>query len=188
MDNYENYDLFDIEKLTDNKEKYNILIKRNIQLEQLAINRIARKIINEYYSYSIYDIIELIEKNEMEIRSQLIFPDDLVYVYPKFKQYKAKKTLICDISGAVIPIGSDYCYYSALIENISRNEKYVLKRPIKVELGYEYILPDNIHDFEILDFNLRNAYNFNSDDNQVDYYNMSLRVGEGLILQKVKGR
>ena len=95
---------------------------------------------------------------------------------------RSKTFKICDFSGAVISPGSIYTSYRPLLDNMTTNERYILSRTIKVEIGYRNELPTNIHELEALEQNMF-LETFN---NGIDFNHFSIQMGGQITLQKLK--
>lgn len=152
------------------------------EIRGLGSNRISKSIISTMQGSSLGEIYNEILKQEELYRSIDFFCGDLVLLYRGIKEHKSKHILTCDFSGALIYPQSRYISYRPIIENISKNEVYVLKRTLKVECGYEYDLPSNIHELETLQ---RNIYLEQDLNDGINYSHLSQRVGKELILKKL---
>ena len=166
------------------KQKYNRYMN---ELGNLGNNRIAKSIISTMSGSSLSEIYSEIHKQEEFCRSIDFFCGDLVLLYGGRKEHKSKQILTCDFSGALIYPQNRYISYRPILENISKNELYVLNRTIKVECGYEHNLPSNIHELETLQ---RNIYLEQDLNDRINYSHLSQRVGGELVLKKLnkKGR
>ena len=131
-------ELKEVGKEKDIEEYFNIL-------RELQDNRLSKKVIENLKGEPIDKIYRELMKAEEEVRSHSLFPGSLVVVYPNIKEMRSKTFKICDFSGAVISPGSIYTSYRPLLDNMTTNERYILSRTIKVEIGYRNELPTNIH-------------------------------------------
>ena len=156
------------------------------ELRNLSTNRISKDIVEKLTGESIEDIWQKIFQEEQKLRSNIFFPNDIIIMYPAIKEMKSKKLITCDFSGGLIFPGSLYVNYRPFIENITTNERYVLKRTLKVEPGYEHYLPRTITELEQLQENIR----LESEDinDGINYSHLSQRTGGELVLQKLKRR
>lgn len=156
------------------------------QLSNLSKNRISRQIVEQYKGDSINDIWQKVYEQESLMTSSSFFSGDIVILYPNIREYHSKSYITCDFSGAIIKPGSLYINYRPLIENLTTNNIYVLKRTIKVESGYFYDLPTTIQELETLELNIQ--LETPGDRTGIDYSHLSQCVGGSLILQKLKRR
>lgn len=137
-------------------------------LDNLKTNRISKKIVEA----------------EAEITSNFLFPWDLVLVYPRIKEQRSRIYRTCDFSGGIITPGSFYISYNPLLENLSTDNYYILKRPLIVELGYLDRLPSNIGELEELEQRMINE----SEDKEIDFSHLNRVLGETLGLKKLAKR
>lgn len=178
MKKLEEYNLEEMLSLND-KKLYETYLK---EVELLRKTPLGKEIIEKMHGYSLMDIYKRIEQEEEKIRSYLFFPNQLIKFYPSKKENHAKNPLTCDFSGSIIKKGSLYVNYRPLLINISTNEKYVLKKTIKVELGYSQDLPENIQELEELYENMRTEeYN-----DGINYSHFNQRMGGQILLQKLQ--
>ena len=168
-------ELKEVGKEKDIEEYFNILI-------ELQDNRLSKKVIENLKGEPIDKIYRELMKAEEEVRSHSLFPGSLVVVYPNIKEMRSKTFKICDFSGAVISPGSIYTSYRPLLDNMTTNERYILSRTIKVEIGYRNELPTNIHELEALEQNMF-LETFN---NGIDFNHFSIQMGGQITLQKLK--
>lgn len=168
-------ELKEVGKEKDIEEYFNIL-------RELQDNRLSKKVIENLKGEPIDKIYRELMKASEEIRSHSLFPGSLVVVYPNIKEMRSKNFKICDFSGAVISPGSIYTSYRPLLDNMTTNERYILSRTIKVEIGYRNELPTNIHELEALEQNMF-LETFN---NGIDFNHFSIQMGGQITLQKLK--
>lgn len=168
-------ELKEVGKEKDIEEYFNIL-------RELQDNRLSKKVIENLKGEPIDKIYRELMKASEEIRSHSLFPGSLVVVYPNIKEMRSKTFKICDFSGAVISPGSIYTSYRPLLDNMTTNERYILSRTIKVEIGYRNELPTNIHELEALEQNMF-LETFN---NGIDFNHFSIQMGGQITLQKLK--
>lgn len=168
-------ELKEVGKEKDIEEYFNILM-------ELQDNRLSKKVIENLKGEPIDKIYRELMKAEEEVRSHSLFPGSLVVVYPNIKEMRSKTFKICDFSGAVISPGSIYTSYRPLLDNMTTNERYILSRTIKVEIGYRNELPTNIHELEALEQNMF-LETFN---NGIDFNHFSIQMGGQITLQKLK--
>lgn len=168
-------ELKEVGKEKDIEEYFNIL-------RELQDNRLSKKVIENLKGEPIDKIYRELMKAEEEVRSHSLFPGSLVVVYPNIKEMRSKSFKICDFSGAVISPGSIYTSYRPLLDNMTTNERYILSRTIKVEIGYRNELPTNIHELEALEQNMF-LETFN---NGIDFNHFSIQMGGQITLQKLK--
>lgn len=168
-------ELKEVGKEKDIEEYFNIL-------RELQDNRLSKKVIENLKGEPIDKIYRELMKASEEIRSHSLFPGSLVVVYSNIKEMRSKTFKICDFSGAVISPGSIYTSYRPLLDNMTTNERYILSRTIKVEIGYRNELPTNIHELEALEQNMF-LETFN---NGIDFNHFSIQMGGQITLQKLK--
>lgn len=154
-------------------------------LNNLATNRIARKVIQNMQGASLAKIYKEIVLEEEQNRSISFFNGDLVLLHESTKQPTSKTYLTCDFSGGIIYPGSSYLAYRPMLENISTNSIYVLKRTIKVETGYYSNLPRTISDLEQLQRNME--LELDSNDG-IDYSHFNRAMGGVLNIEQLKGK
>lgn len=141
-----------LETLT--KESHQAVDYYNKILQSLYINRIDKKIIQNYYGQSLNYIFHKIEEQYNELTSNYLFPGNQIFFYPQIKETHARKITTCNFSGALIYPGSLYINYKFFLENLTTKEIYVLKKPLKVELGYRDDLPTTIQALDDFAFKL----------------------------------
>ena len=160
-------------------------------LADMGNDQMTKDIVDRYYGDSIASIYRRVETAQYEFMekntSELLFPGEIVKVYPGIKNPKARKMITCDFSGARIYPGSFYVSYRPMIKNIQNGATYVLSRTIRVESGYEWDLPTTISSLDTLEMKIENADNFGNEDG-IDYTHLSQCVGGGLNFQKLKRR
>lgn len=155
-------------------------------LADLSTNRISRLIVEKYEGYSIYEIYRRIQEEEDKVTSTQIFPGDIVILYPKIIERKAKDFITCDFSAGIIYPGSTYISYRPMLDNLTSRETYVLKRTIKVESGFYTDLPTTIQELEGLEIKMQTDARF--DDKGIEYSHLNQRMGGEFVLQKLKRR
>lgn len=153
------------------------------ELGNFSTNRISRKIISTMRGSPLADIYAEIFREEELCKSMDFFKGDLVRLYSSIKEQKSKQFITCDFSGAPIYPCTRYAAYRPILENISKNEVYVLKTTLKVECGYIYSLPSNIQELETLQKNINLGQDLSDG---IDYSHLSQRVGGELALKKLK--
>jgi hypothetical protein len=185
MYQFEDMTLNEIE-LFGNKE---LMTRYDQEIAALEIDDISRIVINRKYGESINTIVREIEKASYEFelrhRSEILFPNELVEVYPRTREGRAKREITCDFSGARIKKGSLYVSYRPMVWSITNGDTYVLSRTIKVESGYAYDLPSTIAELESL--NVKMLSHADS-DNGIDYDHLYWQMGGELDFQKLKRR
>lgn len=176
--------LLEINQIKDNKLRDYLQEYYKEQLLELTDTKISKKIVQKYIGYSLNDILKKIEETYFEYESIYLFPGDLVIVYPNIREYKSRKTRICDISGAEIVKGSYYYHYRLLLENISDKTVFTLERPLIAETGYYDFFPTNIQELDELAQKLDNSDLL--EESEYNYYDISSRIGGSLKLRKLK--
>lgn len=124
------------------------MTKYDKMLSELNTDVIADSVIKNNYGKSIYEIYSKIEMERIKHTSCNWFNGDIVLVYPSIKETKSKRQYY-SINGASIKENSTYISYHALLVNITNGNRYVLKEPLRFELGDN--LPMNIFDLEELE-------------------------------------
>ena len=157
----------------------------NSELETLGKDKIFKNFLSDYYGRPLIEIYEAISEIELSLQSELFFPGERIIMYPSIKEQKARSMITCDFSGGIITPGSLYSSFRPLLKNIDNNTAYVLKRTIKVENGYSYDLPRNLHSFEDLAFKVANNQECHDG---IDYSHLSQRIGGEFTFQKLKRR
>lgn len=155
-------------------------------LDSMKTSSFYRELVESFEGDSIEEITYKIMEAEQEYRSEVFFPGDLAFFYPNIKEQRAKNFITCDFSAGIIYPGSMYINYRPMIHNITSGETYVLRRTLKVEMGYGYDLPRSIAELESLDNKLHiDDYDDNSG---IHYSHLSQCLGGEIILQKLKRR
>lgn len=155
-------------------------------LASLKSTSISRDIVDYYEGHSIDFIYRKIVEEEQSYTSDILFPGDLVILYPNIKEQRSKNFITCDFSGGIIYPGSFYVNYRPMLDNITTKTTYVLRRTIKVETGYASELPTSIAEFE--DLERRMQLEIEHDATGINYSHLNQRMGGELILQKLKRR
>ena len=158
----------------------------NFELLKFGIDKHAKEIIQTLYGAPITEIAEAIEESILEYKSESLFPGSLIKVFPGITEAKAKKEYTCDFSGARINIGNLYVNYRPMLKNIANGEAYVLKKTMKLEPCYEYLLPTNIVELEELINKIDNYQYYEDEDIQYDH--LYMKTGGGLAFKKLSRR
>ena len=117
-------------------------------LRDLNTDCIARSVIKKNNNKDIDKIYNLIQMEYIKHTSHRWFDGDIVLVYPNIRETRSKKHYET-VHGVYIGENTLYVNYHALLVNISNGSKYVLKKPLKFELGDN--LPMCIDDLEGLE-------------------------------------
>lgn len=152
------------------------------ELDNLKTNRISKNVVESLIGQSLLKIMDEIDYQETMSRSNIFFPGDLMVLYPNIKELHSKSFQTCDFSGALIYPKSLYVNYRPLIENITTNETYVLKRTLKVEPAFTSRLPNTITELENLEINIQ----LETSDDEINFSHLNQRVGGQLVLQKLR--
>lgn len=123
-------------------EDYNEMIK------ELNTDPIANSVIKNNQEKSFEEIDFLIQYEYLKHTSHKWLPDDVVMVYPNIREMKSRKHYET-IYGVSINKGTVYISYQALLVNISNGSKYVLKKPLRFEIGDN--LPKHVDELEELE-------------------------------------
>lgn len=183
-----NYSIEEINQEPNTKIRNELFNLYHELIIELSNNRISRKVIMENNGKSIKDLMTIINNISLLHESIDIFQGDYVILYPSITEAVANREITCDVSGSKIKIGSKYYSYRPLLDNIVTKKRYVLKRTIKTEIGYDDFFPKDIHEFEDLNYKLSHPFEYLNDQNY-NYYDISTRVGEGLTLEELnKGK
>jgi hypothetical protein len=151
-------------------------------LRSLNSNTINNDIL-DICTYSIMDICHYLEEKDYEETSEYIFPNHKLKLYPDIKTIRAKKIHLCAFSGARINIGSEHTRFKLLIHDITDRCSYVLKKPIRLEHGYEDKLPVTVKGLDDFEYRLNTAY----ENNNEEFYNISTNIGnDSLNFVKLK--
>ena len=168
-----------------------LVAKYHETLALLGEDREAKEMIEKYYGESINSIYHRIEKYHYETvvknTSEVLFPGQVVKVYPGIKTPTAKRMITCDFSGGRIYPGSKYVSYRPMIRNIYNGTTYVLSKTIRVESGYEWDLPTTIAELDALQLKIEKADIFGTIDG-IDYTHLAQCTGGDLSFQKLKRR
>lgn len=151
-------------------------------VNQFKDNGISKRVVEELHGESIATIYQKLMREEEKIRSHSLFPGDLVLVYPNIKEQRSKDFKICDFSGAIIHPGSLYVSYRPLLDNITTNEKFVLAKTIRVEVGYVYDLPTRIDELEALEQDMKSE----TSNQGIDFNHFNNQMGGYFPLHKLK--
>lgn len=127
-------------------------------LSEMGYYKWIQDIIDNNYGKSIEEIERLIELEYINWTSNCFFPNHVVAFYPNIKEYVAFRDILCHVCGGVIKAGSRYYAYRPMIRDVDTKRVYVLKKTMKVEIGYLELLPLSICEFEDMDMRIRNAY------------------------------
>ncbi len=181
------------EKTLDEIEKENhpeLIAQYNNILEQMGTDPLAIETIERYYGNSIESIYHQIEKDRFDFitanTSEILFPGEVVKVYPGIKNPRAKKMITCNFSGARIYPGSFYVSYRPMVKNVENGKTYVLSKTMKVESGYEWDLPTTIAGLDALANKIQRAEYYDRIDG-IDYTHLAQSFGD-LNFQLLKRR
>ena len=163
---------------------YNLYEEYVKEIANLKTNRIAKQITERMYGESINKIYEaiLIEETKNTSNDKDFFAGDLVLLHEIIKEYHTKTDIICDFSATLIKKGELYLKYRPILENISTNKIYVLKRSIKVEPVYFDMLPKNITELEELNYKMKLQIH----NDYIDYSHLNQVMGGTLALRRLK--
>lgn len=178
MKDLEEYTLKEIVDLN-NSYLYNEYVDA---INSLATNRISRRVIKSMFGESINRVFQEIVTEEEQHRSHSLFSDDLILLYPNIHEQKAQRKVICSFSGGIIYPGSFYLTYRPFLENITKNKSYILKKTIKVEVGYYDLLPKNIQELEWLQHNIQLE---TSSSDGINYSHLNQVLGGTIPLTKL---
>lgn len=180
IDDFYSLSLNEINNIDDLSLKKEVLVLYTEEIKKLEQDPIGYLFIDP--NKSIEEIYFDIEQYIESFRSKYLFDNDRVRFYPSIKEVIANKDTICHFSGGIIRKGSLYLNYRPLLQNMDTNKKYVLKKTIKVEIGYRDLLPTTLKEFEEFIYNLDNAYSLNK-DNELDYYSINCNLGSWSLLE-----
>lgn len=154
------------------------------ELEKLKTNRISKRVVENLIGEPLLKIVEEVSKEEEQFRSYQYFPGDLILLYSNFQEKRSRNYTTCDFSGALIYPGSLYINYRPLIDNLTLNETFILKKTIKVESSFAHRIPTNILELEVLE----NKMLLESEDPEIDFSHFNRQMRGDIRLQKLKRR
>ena len=186
IDNFYEYSLNEIADMTDSKLKETILQLYYNEIKKIEKDAIGSMFVNPYDSLE--QIAYNIDLYLDSLTSNYLFPNDRIKFYPSIKEYKAKKTILCDFSGSLIFTNNYYCIYRPLLQNLDNGKRYVLKRSIKVETSYNEYLPRTFHEFENFIYTLENAYTSPANNDILDYYSIAANIKDWSLLELQNNR
>lgn len=117
-------------------------------LEELNTDCIANYVISCNYGKTIEEIYYRIQEEYIKHTSTEWFSGDLVLLYPSIKERHATR-FYTTFYESCINKGSAYINYNALLINLTRGTKYILKPSLKFEPGD--VTPANILELEELE-------------------------------------
>ncbi|MBR5370314.1 MAG: hypothetical protein IK137_03310 [Bacilli bacterium] len=162
------------------------IIKYDEEISELKKDKESEAIVDELYGDSIMDIVEAIENQEKQDKSEQLFPNAKVKVYLGIEERIAHKEYTCDFSGAHITKGSLYVSYRPMLKNLKNGETYVLKRTLRAETIHRYELPTNIKELEEFMGKIENYENQLYDEDK--YNTLYVQTGGGLEFKKLNRR
>jgi len=168
LQNYDQDDDFIFECYEPNGEIYLTDIEFEIPLR---IKNILKKI---YFKDEI-DFYKELDKIFLKYTSYYLFPNDIIFFYPKIQEHIAKKEFTCCLSGAPIKPGELYHCYRPLLENISTGQVFTIRKNIIASNGYYDLFPETLLEFEIWCQKLSESYY--RDDDKIDFYGFSTIAG-----------
>lgn len=180
-DNFYEYSLKQILNIPNPKLQTTILQLYYAEIEKIVKDPIGKLFINDHESLE--EISFNIDQYLQSITSEYLFPNNIINFYPTIKELKAKKTIQCDFSGSLIFKNNYYYLYRPLLHNLNNGKRYVLKRSIKVEIGYDEYLPKTFTEFEHFIYKLNNSYSLQNSDGQLDYYTIACNIKDWSLLE-----
>ncbi len=117
-------------------------------LSDLNTDYIANSVINKNYGKPLEEIYDLIQLEYYKHTSTYWLPEHTIILYPAIKEKIASRNYYT-INNALIRPNQKYLDYHALLVDITSHSKYVLKHPLKFELGDE--IPYTINQLETLE-------------------------------------
>lgn len=177
------YPLNDIFREPDKKIRKEALFYYREALSSLTQNSSIKDLIEEMKGASIEAIYQEIYKNTNE-------NGEIVRVYGGIKVQRANHLITCDLSMEPIYSGSYYVRYRPFLFNFDTKRKYVLSRTICATTYFEEFFPTNIKEFEEFSRKLENPFSGEAlhDAYGIDYYAVSQRVGEFLLLRELRSK
>ena len=115
------------------------------------------------YDLALINVLKTINNELLNYTSYDLFPNHHIILYPNIKELKSTKIITCNICGSKIKPNSYYLSYRPLLEDLTNNNRYVLKNTLKCETSYYDILPQTIGQFE----------DFYRKTNEYEYCNIS---------------
>ncbi len=151
-------------------KKYDIVLPPRIYN---AIKNINFTNSDDFYGY----LTNLLDRHT----SQSLFPGDICFFHPNLRNPKASRLTICCLSGAEIDKGESYCTYRPLLENITRGNTYTIQQTLKVANGYENILPNDLHSFEVFYEYFQSTVDYSG----ISMYDMKVNAGDDALNLKL---
>lgn len=181
IDNFYEYSLDEILNIKDFKLQKTILQLYYTEIEKIKSDPIGNLFVNSHDSLE--EISFNIDQYLESITSQYLFPNNKIKFYPCIREFKTKKTILCDFSGSLIFTNSYYYLYRPLLQNLDDGKRYVLQRSIKVDPSYGEYLPNTFKDFEQFIYNLENAYTSLANNDILDYYSIAANIQNWALLE-----
>ena len=95
--------------------------------------RIQNKLKNEYFKNEL-DFYKKLEELTIKHTSYYLFPNNVCCFYPKVTEQIASKEYTCQISAAKIKKGENYYCYRPILENLTTNKVYTIKKVLLYQL------------------------------------------------------
>ncbi len=172
-----NVSLNEINKINDINLRKHYTKLYKCEIKSILKTKFGKKVLDsEYYNIDNCSLNYLYNKLlclEQEHCSNYFFSGDTVLFYPYLKESKSKNYIVCNYSGSVINAGSYYITYRPFLHNISNNKRYVLEKSFKCETGYLHNLPNNLYEFEEVQFKI-----MASEETRDEYYDILCNYGD----------
>ena len=118
------------------------MIEYDNLLNELRTDFIANYVIDKNYGKDIEEIYYLIQFEYEKYTSYYTLPGSRILLYPSITERHARKNYFTTFDETPIYKGSAYINYNALLIDIDNKNKYLIKRPLRFELGSD--IPNDI--------------------------------------------
>jgi hypothetical protein len=110
-----------------------------------------------------YDYEKWLE--EVKNTSELFWPGNVIYVYPRVRLIKTSKNRLCTFCSHIILPGDFYYTYRPLLYNATKKRGFVLHPELISRYLCSHYLPTNIHELEMMQLNLDNSHQYSDSNN-----------------------
>ena len=174
----EEFSLNEIKEIQDQEIREYLLKEFERIKNEMFFHRLPRRASEKYFdnSKSLIENYYRISSVCQEHVRLFLFPGHDMILYPKVTYRHATKTIWLHLGDYKIEKGDPYCVYRPLIEDLTTNKKYVLKKSLFASLDCVDLFPQDFRTFEEWDYKLQNAYFNPSELNGIDFYEFSCRL------------
>lgn len=137
--------------------------------------RIQNKLKNEYFKNEL-DFYKKLEELTIKHTSYYLFPNNVCCFYPKVTEQIASKEYTCQISGAKIKKGENYYCYRPILENLTTNKVYTIKKSVIISTGYLEYLPQDLFTFE--EWCQKLSEHYYREDDVINFYDFACNIGD----------